>query len=94
MAKKIKRTIYDLMAWELLSSGDLVVIIQDAKRKVITIDFCNIINFDQRDIIDGYIYMIVPFSHWIAGFNVNHNVMCKTFEDIKDYYRKGGVLHW
>jgi hypothetical protein len=94
MARKEKRTIYDLKAWEMLSSGEIVVIIQDSLKRVVTIDFVNALSFAQRDISDGYMYMILPFSHWLAGFNARQGTECKTFEDIRDYYRKGGVLHW
>lgn len=92
--KKKNRTIYDLKTWEMLSSGEIVVIIQDKNGKVWTIDFTNALTFTQNDTNDFYIYMILPFSHWLAGFNAHKSTDCKTFEDIRDYYRKGGALHW
>lgn len=92
---KRERTIYDLQAWELIiTRADLVLIVKDCESTVLAIDICNQVTFKPRDLGEDNIYTIIPFNQWVVGFSKFHNVRCFTLEDVREFYRKGGALHW
>lgn len=90
-----ERTIYDLQAWELVvNHPELVLMITETNGTLLAIDITHKVSFKPRDLGEDYIYTIVPFAHWLAGFNQFHNVKCDTWNDVLDYYRKEGAKLW
>lgn len=101
MAMKKDRTIYDLKAWEIDAWGMTTTEPQVAmcvtnKGKVVTIKLCAEIYFMPCDLASDSkdFYHITSFEFWLAGFNKHHGTECKNMRDIRDFYRKGGALHW
>lgn len=91
------RSKYDLNAWELMELYPTVVMIVSNKNgQISTIMPASKITFmpcelaaDSRDF-----YEIIGFETWLKGFSLHHKVKCKTFDDVKEFYKKGGALLW
>ena len=95
MSKKKARTQYDLQAWEMLTDKpEVVLMVTDSKGDIIQVEPCINVSFVVYDSFKGCILNIIGFDRWLYNFNKYHGVKCYSMNDIREFYKKGGALHW